>query len=248
MRSIQCLVWMCMTISLVGCSSFNKKLASAKPKNTNTTVGSAEFSSSNRLKNPAKTHLAYGAWHEQTGNYSEARKSYSQVLEKNPKELEAILGLARIDQTYERFAECDQHLAKALKYYPKDPKVQVAMGHVHAARGEWPEALERMKAAQKLAPVDPIYEYHLAVIEAQAGELKPAFDHFTRSVGQAEANYNIGYILYEQGRTSEAETYLKKALQLKPELKQAENTLAEIRAANASDVQPVSFSDRTQTN
>jgi Tfp pilus assembly protein PilF len=60
-------------------------------------------------------------------------------------------------------------------------------------------------------------------------------------VGVAEANYNLGYILNEQGKISEAENYLMKALKLKPDLKQAEATLADIRAAKADAIQPASF-------
>jgi tetratricopeptide (TPR) repeat protein len=240
MIRISGVIGICCAMCLVGCASF-KKLTASKPKTNSSSVGSANFSNSKKLKNPAKIHLAYAGWHEQTGNHQEARRSYQKVLEKSPKDVEALLGLARIDQMYDRDEECDQNLEKALKYHPKDPKVFVAIGQVHSARNEWPMAVEKMKAAQKLAPFDPIYEYHLAVAEAHVGEMKSALEHFTRSVGQAEAHYNIGFILNEQGNTADAEVHLKKALQLKPELKQAEATLAEVRAANADSVQPASF-------
>ena len=240
MRQFAGCTWLCLTLTFVGCASF-PKLASNKPKKPTSTVGSAEFTSSNKLKNPAKLHLAYGGWHEQAGDYQEARQSYQKVLEKNPKDLEAILGLARIDQVYERYDECNEHLETARKYHPKDPRVFVAKGRMHAARGEWSLAVEEMRTAQKLAPFDPIYDYHLAEAEARSGDYTAALDHFTRSVGPAEAHFNVGYILNEQGRTAEAETHLKKALKLKPDLKQAQTTLAEMQAARATDVLPASF-------
>lgn len=103
-----------------------------------------------------------------------------------------------------------------------------------------------MKTAHKLDPYDKIYEYHLAVVEAQSGEVASAMDHFTRSVGQAEAHYNIGFILNEQGQATEAEFHLMKALKLKPDLKVAETTLASVRSSRTEAVQPASFTPKKQ--
>lgn len=252
MGSNLCRYWLCLSILMTGCQSM-KQMAGlkSKPAANNaasqpspTTIGSAEAT---KPADPAKVHLAYAAWHEQTGNYQEAREAYLKVLEKRRKDTEAMLGLARIDRAYGREAEADAQLKKALKYHPKDPKVLVAIGQVHAARHEWPEALEKMQAAHNLAPYDTIYEYHLAVVEARMGEITQSIEHFTRSVGKAEAHFNIAVILNEKGDKSEAESHLIQALKLKPELKQAQAALASIRSGN-SDVQPASYSknDRTQ--
>jgi tetratricopeptide (TPR) repeat protein len=104
-----------------------------------------------------------------------------------------------------------------------------------------------MKAAYDVDPFDKVYEYHLAVVEARTGDLSSAMNHFTQSIGQAEAYYNIGYILKEQGRTTEAEKYLLNAIKMKPDLKQAETTLASIhtgRPINSREVQPASFDEQ----
>ncbi len=249
MGRITWVVGICSVSLLIGCSSLTNLTAAAKAKSGNqakstSSVGSPDISTSKKLKNPSKIHLAYGAWHEQSGNLPEARKSYLKVLEKSPKDVEALLGLARIDRAYDRTEEADKFLKKAMKYHPKDPNVLVAVGQLYASNGEWPEAIEKLKAAQKLAPYDSIYEYHLAVVEARAGEIQPAITHFTHSVGPAEAHYNIGHILSEEGKTAEAEVHLMKALKLKPDLKQAETALASIRSGNANSIQPASFSNK----
>ncbi|WP_010588214.1 tetratricopeptide repeat protein [Schlesneria paludicola] len=248
MGRITCSVWIGMTMCLVGCNSmstFGEFKSKSQPTATSR-VGSPEFSSSKKLKDPVKMHLAYAGWHEQSGNYQEARKSYLKVLQKSPKDVEAMLGLARVDRAFDRQEEADRQLQKTFKLHPKDPRVLVAMGQVHASRQEWPEALEKMQAAHKLDPYEKMYEYHLAVVEAQAGEITAAMEHFTRSVGQAEAHYNVGFILNEQGNTSEAEFHLMKALKLKPDLKQAEQTLAALRTHNHDPVQPVSYNKKAQ--
>ena len=250
MGRITCSVWIGIAMCLVGCESMSKfGDFKSKPSTTSTSsVGSPEFSSSNKLKDPVKMHLAYGGWHEQSGNYQEARKSYQKVLKKSPKDVEALLGMSRIDRAFDCQEEADRQLQKTYKLYPKDPRVLVAMGQVHASRQEWADALEKMQAAHKLDPYDNMCLYHLAVVEAQAGELDAAMDHFTRTVGAAEAHYNIGFILNEQGRTTEAEMHLTKALKLKPDLKQAETTLAALRTQTREPVQPVSYSKKSKSS
>ena len=98
-----------------------------------------------------------------------------------------------------------------------------------------------MRAAQKLAPFDPMYDYHLAVIEARSGEISSALEHFSRSIELAEAHYNVGKILNEKGETAEAEQHFKKALKLKPEFKQAEVALAEMRSNAGEEFLPASY-------
>lgn len=252
MRPITCFQLLLLT-AFFGCNIANKTAKDQKPKPgsnydnsqfSTSSVGSPDLSSTNKLKDPNKIHLAYAAWHEQTGNYPEARKSYLKVLEKSPKDTEAILGLARVAQAFGRDEEADQHLKKALKYHPKEPKVLVAMGHAHASRKEWPQAIEKMRAAQDLEPYETIYAYHLAVVEAGAGEFDAAFEHFKRSVGEAHAHFNLGVVLNQHGHSAEAESHAMKALKLKPELKQAQDLLASIRLDKSSDVQPASYSKK----
>lgn len=241
----------CLMLTVTGCSTTNLlsgKLKKDVPAN-NSAIASknattSDFSTSTKLKDPVKARLAYASWLEQSENYKEARLAYLKVLEKNSKDAEAILGLARIDRAYGRNEQADEQLKKALKYHPKDPNVLLAIGQVHAERGEWKEALEKMQAAHTLAPYEKMYEFHLAIVEARIGELERAMNHFSRAVGKAEAYYNIGYILGEQGQLEDAEQYLVKALKLKPELKQAETALVALRSENGDSVQPASFSKR----
>lgn len=248
MRGRICHYTLCLAVLATGCQSLKQMTASksktdVKVQNTqasNSSLGSPDFSASQKKVDETKLHLTYAAWHEQSGNYKEARESYQKVLDKNRKNTDALLGLARIDRVYGREAQADELLKKAQKYHPKDPKILVAIGQVHASKREWAQALEMMQEAHNLEPYETIYEYHLGVVEARSGDVPKALEHFTRSIGQAEAHFNVGLILKEQGDQTEAENHLMKALKLKPELKQAEALLASIRTGE-SDIQPASF-------
>lgn len=241
--------WICAMLFLVGCATSDK--LSFKPNFPspwrNSSVASqpksqpSEFSTSKKLKDPVKVGLAYASMLEQSADLVEARKAYLSVLEKSSKNTEALLGLSRIDRAYGRDADADALLAKALKYHPKEPNVQLAIGQAHAARDELDEAIEHIQMACELAPYEKLYEFHLAVVEVQAGDYDQALIHFTHSTGKAEAYFNVGHMLSEQGNKSEAEKYFAQALKLKPDLKKAETELAAIRMENGEDVQPASF-------
>jgi tetratricopeptide (TPR) repeat protein len=214
-----------------GCSSTNKIGAAAKSQQpeASATPGSAEFSSGSELKNPVKVHLAYASWHEAEGNLVEARNSYDRVLEKSPKNIEALLGLARLDIQLGRVEDAEKRLMRAQKIAPKSPQVAAARGQYYAAGQEWPHALEQMRAARILAPYDPIYAYQLGVVQAKMGDTSAALTSFTEAVGAAEAHYNLGVILYEQGNVAAAEDHLQKALAQKPDLAQAQKLLTTVR-------------------
>ena len=162
------------------------------------TPGSADFSSSNELKNPIKVHLAYALWHEQQGNLLEARNSYNKVLEKNSKNIDALLGLARLDTQLNRLSDAEARLQKAQKVSPKNPQVMAAVGQFYAVQRDWPRALEQLKAARTLSPYEPTFPFQLGVVQARSGDLDAALISLTEAVGPAEAHYNLAVILQER--------------------------------------------------
>ena len=72
------------------------------------------------------------------------------------------------------------------------------------------------------------FRYHYAIALAQSGDMYAAFPQFRQVLGEAEAHYNIGYLLYEQGQTAMAKARFEKALSINPQLQQAKELLAEI--------------------
>ena len=196
---------------------------------TTSAVTPSELPAIKKLKDPVKVHLAYALWHEQEGNLAEARQSYDKVLEQNPKSVEATLGLARLDIALGRMDDAEKRLSKAQKLAPKNHHVAILMGQYYSARNDWPRALESMQLARKLSPYDQATAYHLGVVQAKSGDLTSALASFTEAVGAAEAQYNLAFILNEQGNLAAAEEHLQRAISLKPDLAPAQNLLLAVR-------------------
>lgn len=191
--------------------------------------GSPEFGTPRELKRPERVHVAYGRWQEQQRQPALAREAYQKALEHDPKSVEALLGLARLDQLAGRHEEAERHLQRAQQLHPQEPLVFAGWGEFYAAQEKWPQAIERYQQAIKLAPDEPLFKHQLGVAQVKSGAITQGLASFTAAVGEAEAHYNVGVLLYQQGRVVEAEQHLQRALALKPELAPASKMLAKIQ-------------------
>ncbi|ADG67688.1 Tetratricopeptide TPR_2 repeat protein [Planctopirus limnophila DSM 3776] len=184
-----------------------------------------------KLRDPVRMHVAYGQWNERSGNSKEARASYDEAIEKNPKSVDALLGLARLDILGGRHADAETLIAKAAKQAPQNAQVRATRGQLFESRGEWALAIEEYRAAVKLAPEETNHRFQLGTALAKSGDYEAGLAELTRVQGAAIAHYNVGYILHEKGERGAAERYFAKALQFNPELKPAGTILAQYREA-----------------
>jgi len=226
----------CLVFTLAGCVSSSTRQATHSPTPSASGTGSSgnlltrwlpghreSTASLNRL------HQRYGEWQEQLGNLTEARKSYEYVLGENPKSTDAIIGLARLDHLAGRDPQAEQGFLKAIRLHPNDPQTHEAAGEFYASQKRWAKAIAQLNSAMMAAPAEPRYRYQLAVALARSGDLGTAMPHFVQTVGEAEAHYNIGYVLFEQGNRAGAEQHFVKAIALRPDLTQAQTMLADLR-------------------
>jgi tetratricopeptide (TPR) repeat protein len=156
------------------------------------------------------------------------------VAERKPKNIDAVLGLARIDLASGMTYEAEQGFLKALRLDPNSPVALHALGQFYASQERWPEAVEMLNKSMLAAPAERQFRYDLAVAMVRVGDINGAMPHFIRTVGDAEAHYNVGYILQQEGRLAEAEQQMLLAVTKKPDMHEAQVWLDEIRRAQES--------------
>lgn len=200
---------------------------------------SSETATDVRLHNPSKLSLYSGKLAEKSGHRDKARKYYKAVLEKKPKDAEAIAGLARLELYDGNLAKARQGIQQAFQLDPNNAEIQHSMGLLHAAQHQYQHALPYFNKAVVLNPREKNYHYQLAVALARVGDFNTAMPHFRAAVGEAEAHYNVGYILMEQGRTGAAARQFQIALKKDPNLRPAQEMLSRLQQA-APAVQPQS--------
>jgi tetratricopeptide (TPR) repeat protein len=180
--------------------------------------------------------IKYAQWMVETGRLREAQDKYQGVLKKNPKDVEAIIGLADIDQLTDRKEQAEAGYMKAVQLQPDAAVPQFALGKYFASQKRWPEAIDCYNRAVLADPLDSKARFELAKALVHHGDVDGALPHFIRTVGDAEAHFNVAVILHEEGRLSEAENQLRIAVAKKPDLNQAKRLLAEISYSQRRDI------------
>ena len=187
-----------------------------------------------KITDPIPLKLRYALWMEETGNLPEARKHYSEVQAARPKDVEAALGVARVDLAGGQLDEAEKGFRRALKLDPQSAIAHSGIGQCRAAEKDWTAAVEELTLASQGLPEDNTIRYHLAVALVQAGQPAAAQVHFVQCVGDAAGHYNTALILKDKGQLAEAQAQLELALRKDPKMKDAERWLTEIRQVRLS--------------
>ncbi|MBN3942058.1 tetratricopeptide repeat protein [Nostoc sp. NMS9] len=139
--------------------------------------------------------LELAAEQQRENSLSEAELLYSQVLEKQPDNPEALYGLGMLAQQMGQPQTAQQWLSAASQVQPDSVKTWFSLGNLHLVQEQFSEAEKAYRQALVLLPNSlPIYN-------------------------------NLGYTLQQQGLFEEAINYYQKALELKPDFIEAEANL-----------------------
>jgi len=102
------------------------------------------FSSADKLLRKAKA----ASLPEESYEYiHKARVLYKEEYDKNPVNVQALLGLSKVNQLLQDRTEAKLYVLKAYNMYPSDPKIQRAMGDFHYSFQEYSTAIEYYKLA-----------------------------------------------------------------------------------------------------
>ncbi len=236
-----------------GCASsglkmpFRETFASLGAKKTDSTSAipggskadlSPEFRAAQKVfrKDPERTLLAWALWQEDVGEYGEARQKYRELLIAYPDNIEAQLGLARIELACGRIQQSEDILLEVAQKRPTNAQVRLELGRLYTQQEEWPKAIAAFEDASAIDPENQVCRYELGVVFARVHRYDQALSHLTYAVGESAANYNIGYVLHEQGDNSEAVEWFQNALQSHPDPRTTEMTnaiLAQISPQNS---------------
>lgn len=209
---------------------------SAMPSGTKADL-SPEFRAAQKVfrKDPERTLLAWARWQEDVGEYGEARQKYRELLIAYPDNIDAQLGLARIELACGRVEQSEDILLEVAQKHQTNAQVRLELGRLYTQQEEWPKAIAAFEDASAIDPENQVCRYELGVVFARVHRYDQALSHLTYAVGKSAANYNIGYVLHEQGNDTEAVEWFQNALQSHPDPRTTEMTnavLAQISPQN----------------
>lgn len=184
---------------------------------------SKEFKEARRtLDHPEKTLLAYAQMKEDNEEYAEAKDCFREILVAYPDNVDAQLGLARIEIATGRFQQAEEQLGSLVRQRPEDASIRMAQGQMYARLEDWDKAIAAFQKSTELKPNEQVPRFELGLALAKAGRVNEAIPHLTFAVGEPAAMYNVGYILQEQGQKSEAIGWYQEALDHHPDPRTAQ--------------------------
>ena len=202
---------------------------------------SPEFREAQKVfkKDPERTLLAWARWQEDIGEFGEARRKYRELLVAYPENIEAQLGMARIELSCGRVQQAEEILTRVAEERPSNTPVRLELGRLYTQQENWPKAIAAFESASAIDPENQVCRYELGVAFARCHRFDQALSHLTYAVGGSAAHYNIGYVLHEQGNDTEAVEWFQNALQSHPDPQTAEKTRVML-----TQLSPNEFRDR----
>ena len=117
------------------------------------------------------SHLGLAMTYEQTGRDAEARRSYADVLEIQPDNVEALNNLAYLQA--DGGVDLDQALAyakQAQQKRPNDPNVMDTVALIYIRKNLTDNSLRLLRDLIRKTPENPAFHLHLAMALYQKGD------------------------------------------------------------------------------
>jgi len=151
------------------------------------------------------------------GLNDKAEQSLRKACEMEPESLEANLNLGLLLGEMGRLEEAGTYLKKACGLDPESAVAAYNLGLIHAQMGRIEPAIDHLRRAYKLKTENSQYGYSLAFYLDQSGNTPDSVDILRRIVRQetpyVDAILLLGEIYSKQGKTKEARTLYRRALE-----------------------------------
>lgn len=168
-------------------------------------------------------------------NYLKAKFEFERALQGDPKCVDAVVGIARIHDKLGNHEEAVKGYRKALTLAPQSPEIWFEAGMSFNQHDQLAEAVECLRHAAALEPGHAGYSNHLIMTLAKAGLYEEALAHLLKRMPEDRAHYNVARMANHFGRRDLCGRHLQAALQVNPNLTEAQQMWAVLLAAQESE-------------
>jgi tetratricopeptide (TPR) repeat protein len=168
--------------------------------------------------------------HHRAGRLEEAERLYHQILQVDPRQVDALHLLGVIALQANDTGVAVEYIRRALRQKPQYARAHNNLGLALAAQNRLMEAIGSYREALRLKPAYADAHNNLGNALADLGSLAEAEASYREALRHkpdyAEAHMHLSIVLKDQGRLAEAEASAREALRLRPEFAEAHNNLA----------------------
>lgn len=216
-------------------SSPFKKSASNKPAKPITPADDPISLTSKQAPAGAKLYITMAQLQVKAGNIESAIEQYEKALEDEPKNLQALLGIAHIYDAKGKPAKALEYYKLAVKYHDANATAHNDLALCYYRNKQTKESIASLKTAIELEPTKPLYRNNLAKIYVEVDQAGEAYKTLVAVHGEAVAHYNVGYMLKSRSHNAEALAHFQAAAKLDPNLKPAQHWVKVLTSGETKD-------------
>lgn len=166
---------------------------------------------------------------DREANLKSARELYQNVLTREPRNVEALLGLGTLYQVSGEKDKLKEIEQRATSLHANNAKVWEWVAVRQAQAKNWEGASASYHQAVKLDPENRLYRIHLGFTLARNGRYAEGYEWLSRSMKESEARYNLAKAMLHNGEEDKAKMELRLSLRADPSFKAAGDQLATLQ-------------------
>jgi Tfp pilus assembly protein PilF len=185
--------------------------------------------------------IALAQMSERQGDVGQARHHYQSALKQWPGQVDVLLSAARMEDRLGNMAVAEGLYQQAVVANPQHAGAHNDFGLCLARQGKLQPSIQELERAISLQADKPLYRNNAATVLVELRDDQRALAHLAAVHGPALAHYNMGQLLVQRKRASEAAGYYVRALELDPSMQAAHAALAQMQGTTMVDA-PVATS------
>lgn len=222
-----------LSVTFGGCGHSNNAsdtITSAAP-NDSTAISAQRnpFETSQDPPITAETHFAAGQLAESQGDYNGALKQYKEAIKLDPKHKRAIYCQAICLSQLKKFPEAAATWKKYIEVTNNDPKGYSNLGFCYEMAGQIDEAESAYLRGIERDPKNVPCRTNYGLMLARLGRTAEGTLQLQAVLTPAEVHYNLASVLEHQNRKEAAKAEYRKAIELDPNLRDAEARLSALQ-------------------
>jgi len=174
----------------------------------------------------------------QGGRLAEAKRLYTQILEADPRHVDALHFLGVLAHQTGRHDEAVRLIGNAIAIDPRVPAFHNNLGNALKAQDRLHEADAAYERALRLNPRYFEAHYNRGLVRQAQGRLDEAVESYGKVLAHkpdhAEAHNNLGNALQAQGKLAEALAAYGRALHYRPNFTEAHNNAGNVLRAHGN--------------
>ena len=163
---------------------------------------------------------------EGSGKLEDARQVYQKLVRDFPDRHEPYHRLGLVADRQRRHREAESLYTQALQMKPLDAAILNNLGYCYYLQGKLEKAESALLKAVDVEPSNALYRNNLGLVYGQLGQFEEALASFRRAGSEADAQYNLAFVLASQEEPEKAKKRFQIALAADPGHEQARQALA----------------------